>query len=164
MTIPSWARDGQTAELRDGDAALELDRQADEQAAREKAEERAAEQAKEDAFVRDREFFRSVEAEAEAEEDDTDPAFDASAIHKRPITSLTREQCIEEIALLLRRHWNPENEARVLLYLARRFIMLGGDCYGPLCLNDGRDSLKEAGEEGADLLFYLAKHALETEG
>lgn len=82
--------------------------------------------------------------------------------HARPITGMSNAEVITELVALLSRE-GCENEARVVLYLARRFVLAGAAVYGSLQLNDGRDNLLEAGLEGADLMFYLAKHALEAE-
>lgn len=74
---------------------------------------------------------------------------------------MNKEECLGEILSLLGDD-DMVNEARVVLWITRRFVSLGARQYGRLELHDGRDSLDEAGQEAADLMFYLAKHSMEV--
>ena len=56
-----------------------------------------------------------------------------------------------------------DNERRVMLYMARRYFVLGANCYRALKLHDGRDSVEECMQEAGDYLFYTAKKVLESE-
>ena len=56
-----------------------------------------------------------------------------------------------------------DNERRVMLYMARRYFVLGASTYRALTLHDGRDSVEESMQEGSDYIFYTAKRVLESE-
>jgi len=80
-----------------------------------------------------------------------------------PISSLSDEEVARELLSLI----SPTElrvERRVLLYLARRFCVLGLRCYGPAALEDERDNVLEATAEAADLLFYLGREAVRRGG
>lgn len=72
-----------------------------------------------------------------------------------PMTQMTRSRLAEELFGLIERA--GEDELRVLLFMARRFIGFGQDSYGKLDIaTDRRDGVTEATEEAADGLFYLS--------
>ena len=80
----------------------------------------------------------------------------------KAITHMSDEEVRQELNDLLSIK-GLDNERRVMLYLARRYFVLGANCYQALKLHDGRDSVEECMQEGGDYLFYTAKKVLESE-
>ena len=75
---------------------------------------------------------------------------------------MSNDEVERELVALM--HEAQFDERRVMLYMLRRFVVLGQRCYGALDLNvDRRDGLRELNEELGDAVFYVAFAALVRE-
>ena len=100
----------------------------------------------------------NVSDEVGCDERDTEPPLQSL----KAITQMSDVEVRQELSQLLSIQ-DLDNERCVMLYLARRYFVLGANTYKALKFHDGRDSVEECMQEGGDYLFYTAKRVLESE-